>query len=100
MNRRIRGLRNNGFLNRTKSKIISRKTPPPQRNPNVALPSVLAMNQEKAMTRKSRKKSNIKLINAIKISILRVLERLLTEVSLNNCTLVSRYSVSSFRFSW
>ena len=96
----MRGLRNNGFLNRMESKIISRKTPPPQRNPNVALPSVLAMNQEKAMTRKSRKKSTKKLISVIKISKLRVLERLLTEVSFSNCSLVSRYSDSSFLFSW
>ena len=96
----MRGLRNNGFLKRTESKMINRKTPPPQRNPNVALPSVLAMNQEKEITRKSRKKSTMKLINAIKISMLRVLERLLTEVSFSNCSLVSKYSVSSFLFSW
>ena len=100
MNRRIRGLRNSGFLNRTESKMISRKTPPPQRNPNVALPRVSAMNQEKEMTKKSRKKSTMKLINAINMTMLSVLDRLLTEVSLSNCSLVSRYSVSSFLFSW
>ena len=80
--------------------MISRKTPPPQRNPNVALPSLSAMNQENEMTRKSRKNSTMKLIRAINITMLRVLERLLTEVSLSNCSLVSRYSVSSFLFSW
>ena len=80
--------------------MISRKTPAPQRNPKVALPNVPAMNQEKEMTKKSRKNNTIKLINATSINMLRVLERLLTDVNLSSCSLVSRYSISNFLFSW
>jgi hypothetical protein len=55
-----------------------------------ALPSRSDMNQEKAITRKSRKNSTIKLIKVIRISMLRVLDRLLTEVSFKIWSLVSK----------
>jgi hypothetical protein len=42
------------------------------------------MNQEKAMTRKSRKNKTMKLIKVIKINMLKVRERLRTEVSFSS----------------
>lgn len=62
--------------------MISRKIPPPHMKPTVALPNWSAMNHEKEMTRKRRKKSAMKLINETRINRLSILEMLLMDVSL------------------
>ena len=89
MNRRIKGLRNKAFLKATDSARISRKTPPPHKNPMAALPSKSAINQENAITKNRRKNKTMKLMIVTKISILKVLDRLLTEVSFSKSSLVS-----------
>jgi hypothetical protein len=89
MNRRIKGLRNKAFLKTTDSTSMSRKTPPPHRNPKVALPRRSDINQEKAMTKNRRKNKTMKLMIVTKISMLKVLDRLLTVVSFSKSSLVS-----------
>ena len=89
MNRRIKGLRNRAFLKATDNARISRKTPPPHKNPMLALPSKSDINQENAITKNRRKNKTMKLMIVTKISILKVLERLLTEVSFSKLSLVS-----------
>jgi hypothetical protein len=89
MNRRIKGLRNKAFLKATDSISMSRKTPPPHRNPKVALPRRSDINQEKAMTKNRRKNKTMKLMIVTKISMLKVLDRLLTVVSFSKSSLVS-----------
>lgn len=89
MNRRIKGLRNKAFLKATDSTSISRKTPPPHKNPMGALPSISAINQENEITKNRRKNKTMKLMIVTRISILKVLDRLLTEVSFSKSSLVS-----------
>lgn len=89
MNRRIKGLRNKAFLKATDSTSMSRKTPPPHKNPKEALPSKSDINQEKAMTKNRRKNKTMKLMIVTKISMLKVLDRLLTVVSFSKSSLVS-----------
>lgn len=80
-------------------KMIMRKRPPPQRNPKLALPSRSDMNHENAMIRNRRKNRNMKLTIEINRSKLTVFERTFMLASLNNCNLVSRYSLKIFLLS-
>jgi hypothetical protein len=54
-----------------------------------ALPSISAINQENEITKNRRKNKTMKLMIVTRISILKVLDRLLTEVSFSKSSLVS-----------
>jgi len=96
----MKGFTNKGFLKMMEMKMINKKTDAPHKNPRVALPNRVDINQEKAITKKSRKNSIIKLTINISNNKLIVFDKIRMEVSFNIFIRVSTYSLTSFLLSW
>jgi predicted carbohydrate-binding protein with CBM5 and CBM33 domain len=96
----MKGFTNNGFLKMIDVKIINKNTNAPHKNPRVALPNKLDINQEKEMTKKSRKNNIMKLTIKMSNNKLIVLDKIRIDVSFNIFILVSTYSLTNFLLSW
>ncbi len=96
----MKGFTNKGFLKMMEMKMINRKTNPPHKNPNVALPKRLDMNQENEMTKKSRKNNIMKLTIKMSSNKLIVFDKIRIDVSFNIFIRVSTYSLTNFLLSW
>lgn len=96
----MKGFTNKGFLKMMEMKMINKKTNAPHKNPKVALPIRVDINQENAITKKSRKNSIIKLTINISSNKLIVFDKIRIEVSFNIFIRVSTYSLTSFLLSW
>jgi hypothetical protein len=96
----MKGFTNKGFLKMIEMKMINKKTNAPHKNPKVALAKRFDINQENAITKKSRKNNIIKLTININNNKLIVFDKIRIEVSLNIFIRVSTYSLTSFLLSW
>ena len=96
----MKGFTNNGFLKMMDVKIINKNTNAPHKNPRVALPNKLDINQEKEITKKSRKNNIMKLTIKMSSNKLIVLDKIRIDVSFNIFILVSTYSLTNFLLSW
>jgi hypothetical protein len=96
----MKGFTNKGFLKMMEMKMINKKTNAPHKNPKVALAKRFDINQENAITKKSRKNNIIKLTININNNKLIVFDKIRIEVSLNIFIRVSTYSLTSFLLSW
>lgn len=96
----MKGFTNKGFLKMMEMKMINKKTNAPHKNPKVELPKMVDINQENAITKKSRKNSIMKLTININNNKLIVFDKIRIEVSFNIFIRVSTYSLTSFLLSW
>jgi len=96
----MKGFTNKGFLKMMEMKMINKKTNAPHKNPKVALPRRLDINQEKEITKKRRKNNIMKLTIKMSNNKLTVFDKIRIDVSFNIFIRVSTYSLTNFLLSW